>query len=239
MISDDTFAILRNKYQTNDLNVRREYIQHLFLSCFYQQPQADKIFFKGGTALRIVYKSPRFSEDLDFGSTLNNVNEIEKAVLETLIAIHKEGITTEIIESIKTSGGYLAVIDFELGSATVRLQIEISFREKDLKGELESIQSDFIPAYTINTLSQEQLIDGKLHALLERHKARDFYDLYFLLQKDMILPNQKSILKKTLEMVIKTQVNFRNELEQFLPHSHRQVIKDFKEVLARTLNKFI
>src|SRR5947199_9599316 len=108
MISDDTLTILRNRYQTTELNVRREYVQQLFLSYFYQHSQTDKIFFKGGTSLRIVYKSPRFSEDLDFGSTLHDISEIERAVLETLIAIQREGIETEIIVSKKTSGGYLA-----------------------------------------------------------------------------------------------------------------------------------
>src|SRR5258708_6857263 len=204
MISEDALAKIRSKIQTTDLNVRREYVQHLFLSYFYQQPQAKEIYFKGGTALRIVYKSPRFSEDLDFGSTLHNIDEIEKAVLDTLIAIQREGIETEIIESKKTSGGYLALIDFVLGSVTVRLRIEASFREKELKGELETVQSDFIPAYTINALSQEQLVEGKLHALLGRHKPRDFYDLYFLLQKDMILPKQKDVLKEALTLVTKT-----------------------------------
>jgi len=239
MISDDTLHILQSRYQTTDLNVRREYMQHLFLSYFYQQPQSGQILFKGGTAMRIIYKSPRFSEDLDFGSTLHDVDEIEKAVLDALIEIHREGIETEIIESKKTTGGYLALIDFMLGSVTVRLRIEASFREKKLIGEAETVQSDFIPAYTINALSQEQLVEGKLHALLDRQKPRDFYDLYFLLQKDMILPKQKDVLRETLSLVKKTNINFRQELEQFLPQSHGQVIKDFKSVLERTIKKFI
>jgi predicted nucleotidyltransferase component of viral defense system len=239
MISNDTLINLRTRYQTTDINVRREYVQHLFLSYFYQQPQASQIYFKGGTALRIIYKSPRFSEDLDFGSTLHEVNEIEKAVLDTLIDIHREGIETEIIESTKTSGGYLAIIDFMPGSLTIRLRIEASFREKELTGEVETTFGDFVPPYTINGLSQEQIVLGKLHALIDRRKPRDFYDLYFLLQKDMISPQQKQVLREVFDLVTKTKINFRQELEQFLPNSHGQVIHEFKAVLERTIKKYV
>ena len=239
MISDNAFNILKDKYQTTGINVRREYVQHLFLSYFYQQPVTSQIYFKGGTALRVIYNSPRFSEDLDFGSTLTDIHEIEEAVLETIIEIKREGISAEIIESKETTGGYLAIIDFSLVSNQVRLKIEISFREKELSGNIETIFGDFIPAYTVNALSQEQLVGGKLHALLDRHKLRDFYDLYFLLHKNMITPQQKQVLEQALEIVIKTNINFDQELKQFLPQSHWQVIKDFKAVLERTIRQYM
>jgi hypothetical protein len=53
MIANDALAALHTKYQTTELNVQCEYMQHLFLSYFYQQPQASRIYFKGGTALRM------------------------------------------------------------------------------------------------------------------------------------------------------------------------------------------
>lgn len=239
MISDDALTIIQNKYQTSALNVRREYIQHLFLSYFYQQPQTNKIFFKGGTALRLIYKSPRFSEDLDFGSTLYSVTDIEKAVVDTLLEIQKEGIETDIIDATKTTGGYLATIAFIIGSTIINLRIEISFREKHLQGQIELVQNDFIPAYSTNALSEKQLIDGKLHALLDRRKPRDFYDLYFLLQKDMISPKQKGVLREVLEIVKKTDINFKNELESFLPASYRTIMNNFKSLLLRTVQKFV
>jgi predicted nucleotidyltransferase component of viral defense system len=238
MISDSSLNILKDKYQTTGVNIRREYVQQLFLSYFYQQPATSHIYFKGGTALRIIYKSPRFSEDLDFGSDLTDIHEIEEAVLETIIEIRREGISGEIIESKETTGGYLAIIDFSLVSNVVRLKIEISFREKELSGNIETIFGDFIPAYTINALSQEQLVGGKLHALLDRHKPRDFYDLYFMLHKDMITPQQKQVLEHVLEIVEKTNINFDQEIKQFLPQSHWQVIRDFKAVLVRTIRQY-
>jgi predicted nucleotidyltransferase component of viral defense system len=239
MIANDVLATVAIKYQTTELNVRREYMQHLFLSYFYQQPQAKEIYFKGGTALRIVYGSPRFSEDLDFGSTLHDIDEIERAVLATLIEVQREGISSDIIESKKTSGGYLAVIDFVLGKTVIRLRFEASFREKELESETETIVSDFIPPYIINSLAQEQLIGGKIAALLDRRKPRDFYDLYYLLQKGFVSTQQKALMQQVVPLIEQTDINFTQELKQFLPQSQWPIIKDFKTVLGRAVKRFV
>lgn len=241
MISSDTITKLSRSagYQTSELNVWREYMQHLFLSYFYQQPQAKHIFFKGGTALRIVYKSPRFSEDLDFGSTLHDVGEIETAVLHTLDALEREGISTRIISSDKTSGGYLTNIDFGLGDLTVRLRFEASFRERELESEAEQVVNDFIPPYVINVLAKDQLVGGKIAALLDRKKPRDFYDLYYLLQNGFISVEQKSVLREVLPLVESTKINFTQELKTFLPATLWPIIKDFKGRLASLIERFV
>ena len=239
MIAQDQLKTLSTKYQTSETNVRREYMQHVFLSYFYQQPQAKHIFFKGGTALRIVYGSPRFSEDLDFGSTLHDVDEIESAMLATLSEVEREGVNTTIVESTKTSGGYLAIVDFDMGDATVRLRFEASFREKELEGEAETVVNDFIPPYLINALAQEQLVGGKIKALLDRQKPRDFYDLYYLLQKGFISTEQRGLLKQVLPLIESTKINFTKELKIFLPASLWPTIKDFKTILERTVKRFV
>ena len=48
MITNQALQSLAAKLQTTELNLRREYFQHLFLSYFYQQPGTDQIYFKGG-----------------------------------------------------------------------------------------------------------------------------------------------------------------------------------------------
>jgi len=60
MIADDSLSALATKLQTTELNVRREYFQRLFLSYFYQQPLTDQIYFKGGTALRMLVTAHEF-----------------------------------------------------------------------------------------------------------------------------------------------------------------------------------
>ena len=61
MISESAIEQLTKRYQTDKVTVVREYFQHLFLSYFYQEKETDEIYFKGGTALRIIYQSSRFS----------------------------------------------------------------------------------------------------------------------------------------------------------------------------------
>src|SRR3989344_7778066 len=128
MISFATIQELAKKTKATELNTQREYIQHVFLSYFYQQPDTDRIYFKGGTALRFIYQSPRFSEDLDFNASQSDINSIETVIIQTLTAMEKEGIQTELIEAKKTSGGYLAIINFLLGSRQLSLQLELSQR---------------------------------------------------------------------------------------------------------------
>ena len=46
--------------QTTTDNVLREYFQHLFLLYLYQEKDSENLLFKGGTALRIIWKSEVF-----------------------------------------------------------------------------------------------------------------------------------------------------------------------------------
>ena len=65
------------KNQMQPQYIYREYCQNIFLSFLYQQKKSKQLLFKGGTALRIVYNSPRYSEDLDFTIIDLTNNEIE------------------------------------------------------------------------------------------------------------------------------------------------------------------
>lgn len=238
MIAKDQIRKLSNQYQTTEVNVLREYFQHLFLSYFYQQIQTNNIFFKGGTALRLVYKSPRFSEDLDFSADLSGKREIEQVLEQTLANIEKEGIPTDLQEATSTTGGYLATILFQKDPG-VAIQLEISLRQGEKRGELATIINDFIPGYTIFGLEQSQLIDEKIQALLARQKPRDFYDLYFILRANLLPPQKKGILPQALAALNSTDINFETELKQFLPKTHWAIIRDFKNTLEREINRFI
>lgn len=239
MIASNKLRELAIRKQTTELNIRREYVQHIFLSYFYQQPQASSIFFKGGTALRLIYGSPRFSEDLDFSTTIGGIKQIEDALQEALKEVEREGFKTEIIESKETTGGYLAIIEFLLVEQKVSLQIEISLRDKELKREVITIVNDFVPPYTIMGLVKEQLVSQKIQALLTRQKPRDFYDLYFILRANLLPPQEKEILPKILKKLTESRLSWGRELEQFLPKSHWIIVKNFKSTLEREIQKFI
>ena len=77
MIEKKQVLKLVELWQTTLDNVVREYFQQLFLSRLYEEKGSDKLLFKGGTALRIIWQSPRFSEDLDFTGIGITIKEIE------------------------------------------------------------------------------------------------------------------------------------------------------------------
>jgi|SRR3989344_2933827 len=237
MISDESIRTIAKKYQTTELNVRREYFQHLFLSYFYQQPHSDKIFFKGGTALRILYNSPRFSEDLDFSANTSDIKAIETSIVSTLEEIEREGVDTNIQEAKTTSGGYLAILSFTISHVKISIQLEISLREKKKKGETATIVSDFMPSYLIVHLEKSELIKEKMQALLSRKKPRDFYDVYFLLRANLITIKERAMLSMVSQELKNIRISFEKELKLFLPKNHQMIIKDFKTALEREIKR--
>ncbi len=236
MISEEQIKILAQRQQTTELNINREYYQHLFLSYFYQQPQSSQVYFKGGTALKVLYNSPRFSEDLDFSSTFSNIKDIEQAILDTLVQIQRENTKTVFQESKLTSGGYLGTIEFE---SSILILLQISLRQRNITGQVMTVTGDFVPAYTVVSLNQDQLVGEKLQALLERKKPRDFYDLYFMLRANLVSIEKRQVLKQALKVLKTTDINFEQELKEFLPKAHWALIRDFKKNLDQEINRFI
>ncbi len=245
MISQDSIVQAARSQQTTELNVAREYCQHLFLSAFYRQAGRERILFKGGTALRIVFGSPRFSEDLDFSGFGATVNQIETWVLEAVGAIEQHGLGIELTESKTTSGGYLATMDCGVHDYPVRILIEISLRSqargksraRQVQGQGMLITPDFLPAYTLMLLPEAVLVEEKLNALLTRGKPRDYYDVYFLLRKGMITVDQRPRLAEVKQKRLRSKPNLQRELALFLPRSQHALLRDFNRILEAELTR--
>ena len=239
MITADAIKKMAVAQQTTELNIAREYAQHLFLAGFYQQRGTQQVMSKGGTALRIVYRSPRFSEGLEFSGFGVRVKDIEDWVATASEGIEQIGISIAIAESKKTSGGYLGILDLEFSGYQVRILFEISLRRKNgLKGRGVLVASDFVPAYTATLLPEQALVEEKLAALLDRGKPRDFFDCYFMLRKNMITPKQRHILVQVKQSLANTRINFKTELGDFLPRSYQSIIGDFKKTLMIELERY-
>lgn len=247
MISQDTIQKLTTQFQTNELNIVREYFQHLFLSQLYKLEDAGNLLFKGGTALRIIYGSPRFSEDLDFsifrvGKHLQQ--KFEEDLFNTVLAeIEKSGIKVNLgPKPGLTAEGYYGDATFEIFDyQPVSVSINISSRNgRDIKGEVDSVANDFITTYNIFHLPQELLIEEKVFkALMKRKKARDFYDLYYIMRKGLLSQGQKTKLNKIKDEIIANaqKVDFAAELSVFLPQDQQTVVRDFKDNLVGELNR--
>lgn len=240
MIAPEAIQRLATQHQTTALNVAREYCQHLFLSTFYQRPEAGRVLFKGGTALRIIYGSPRFSEDLDFSGCRIRKPAIEELITETLSAVERVGIVVDIEEAKATSGGYLAILHHQWGEYRVEIRLEISLRGgATVTPETALIAGDVLPAYTLLHLQQESLVEEKLDALFDRAKPRDFYDLYFILRKGLLPQPSRHRLKKVLGCLKAAAPESFRELKLFLPRDQQAVVKDFRATLEREVRRYL
>lgn len=266
MIEKKQIEKLAQLKQTTMDNMVREYFQHLFLAQLYQGKGADALLFKGGTALRIIWQSPRFSEDLDFTGVGLNHKSIEGLMEEALVKMEKEGIKSEIEDSQKTSGGYLAIFHFETEEYRSRIQIEVSLpysavakstegrlrrgerKDKITKarpatggGSAALIRSELVPPYTLTHLQEPILVGEKIQASLTRGKARDFYDLYFILRGRMafgqVFTKDKALKSKILKAVKSGKLDFKRELKEFLPVSQHTIIKSFPDTLIAEIER--
>ncbi len=226
-------------HQTDMENIVREYCQHLFLSFLYQEPGSERIMFKGGTALRIILRSPRFSEDLDFTGLNIQDHEVEDIFTDTFANIEKSGIKVEIEEGKPTSGGYISVAYFHVYNMKVVIQLEVSLRQgKGKSGMRTIIPNDYIPTYTIVSVPMNDLVEGKLDALQARSKPRDFYDFFFLLSGNYPQVREKHVLVAVRKLVLSSHINFHSELRKFLPAGQARQMRGFKKILLDKISVY-
>jgi predicted nucleotidyltransferase component of viral defense system len=238
MIQRETIARTATAGQTTEINIAREYCQHLCLRAFYQQNGSEQVMFKGGTALKIIYGSPRFSEDLDFSGFGVTIQQIENWLLATIGEIELHGVGADLQESKPTSGGYLARLNCRLHDYYVQIRVEISLRQpNDVQGQGTIITPAYLPAYVLTQLPEFRLVEEKIAALLTRSRPRDFFDLYFLLRKGLISPDMKPHLATVRNRLQDLAVDFQKELAPFLPRSYLVVIRDFRTTLRDELNR--
>lgn len=247
MIATEILQRIAREQQTSLFpNIVRECAQHLFLSELYQLPGSEKLLFKGGTALRIIYNSPRFSEDLDFSLFMASYkkpqNFVENLFVNVLARMENSGIRVELgNKSSPTDGGYFGIATLYIPDyLPMNIEINISTRsESELKAEVDSVTKGFVPTYTIYHLSQEELVNEKIFgALLERKKPRDYYDLYFIMRHSMLSAEQKRKLGTHASQIIREarQIDFQSELGAFLPASQQAIVRDFAQTLEREMS---
>ena len=179
--------------------VVREHWELTVLKGLYDAPFGRYLIFKGGTALRLTYGSPRFSEDLDFSLTKDVFKGKFSSLISKIIAHFSELSLIDLEErdftylsEIKVTQNYLPF--------PFRIKIEISKKEiKDYQWELKLLNS---PATVIQVMGQvatlEQIYKDKLTCLKGRAKPKDLFDLWYVSEKLNIpyTPQKISLNKK-------------------------------------------
>lgn len=199
--------------------VVREYWEVLLLKGLLESPHGNNLVFKGGTALRLAYGSPRFSEDLDFALLEDSLKGGLQSLAESMVEPYPEASLTDVAEKrwtylweIKVTEGYLA--------HPFRIKIEISRRTvMGYDHRLRLITSPATPLQVLGKVATlEQLYKDKLACVKDRTAPKDLFDLWFICQKLRIpyQPPETSVSRKEL----------RRDLGKYLPADYRPVIEE-------------
>lgn len=226
------------KWLTTTFNITREYLQHRFLAYLYQKKGSGNWFFKGGTALRIIFDSPRFSEDLDFSVKDLIFEKTENLLTEILVELERENIKLDITEVKETTGGYIFISKTSIFDYNINLVLNL-ISKKYVIGDTVFVNPEIVPSYTVQILRQENILKEKLLAALTRGKTRDFFDLYFILRTQnlrsslIISSEERKTLVKIIGNLDKDKI--RKELIALLPKSFHMVAKNLPELLSKEL----
>jgi predicted nucleotidyltransferase component of viral defense system len=189
-----------------------DYYQHYILSQLFKK--FNYIYFKGGTCLQKCYGIKRFSEDLDFNYTKDDINEIIKFIEDIF--------NKTIIDKYETKFGISFAIKFKgiLYDGDIKSMCKISFDFRlndkympEMKKIIRPIYKD-LDSYFLLALNEEEILAEKVRAIITRYKARDVYDLNELLLNgikiDLKLINQKL---KTYEKTFNLN-EFKEKIEE-------------------------
>lgn len=197
--------------------VVREYWELIVLKGLYESPFGRYLIFKGGTALRLTYGSPRFSEDLDFSLTKDTLKDKFSSLVKKILSPFSELSITDLVEKYYTHLAEIKVTQNYL-PFPFRIKIEISKREvKDYQWELKLLSS---PATVIQVVGQvaslQQIYKDKLACLKGRAKPKDLFDLWYISEKLKTPYTPKKISSKK---------EFVRDLRKYLPMDFWQAIE--------------
>jgi hypothetical protein len=229
-------------------NVTREYLQARILGCLQRAGAMIPLAFHGGTALRFLYASARYSEDLDFAleqvRSQYDFRTYLRAIRGELAA---EGYAVELKVSdqkvVHSAFVRFAGLLYELGLSPHRGQVLSVKVEIDTNPPAGAVLTTTVVRRHVTLQLQHHdrasLLAGKLHAILQRSylKGRDIYDLlWYRSDPNWPAPNL-TLLNNALQQtgwadVPLTEDNWREVVRDRLPtQAWDQVVADVRPFL--------
>jgi len=206
--------------------VREEYelpiLRDMFGSRF-----GPSLVFKGGTALRLAYQSPRFSDHLDF-SVIKPINPAK--FLQTVETISRRYPTISLDDAWEKRNTLLAAFKIKevYLPLALGLKVELSTRPTDwvrdkdyVPQRLTSPSSNLV--VLANTATLTRIYQDKLETLEARSRVRDVYDLWYLSAKlGKPFPQIKGRFSARV---------VRRDLNRLLPENERYVVEEIIKYL--------
>ncbi|MBP7528029.1 MAG: nucleotidyl transferase AbiEii/AbiGii toxin family protein [Syntrophorhabdaceae bacterium] len=242
-----------------------EVIQLITLYNLFSRKEGKNIIFQGGTALRWFHGNERFSEDLDFVTSLDMaqlptlLNSLAVSIEAGIKAQFGPGTFTLRNKERGRGGSLTAFVEFsserQRGKTMVKLEFE-KLKAGASPGQEQVILSSapavsyFIrtgqvmlpPGRVINVETVAEIFSDKIRALLERRylKGRDLYDIWFMTEALRIAPDI-GLAKRKLEMyehpfALARKPEYFPELAQ---HPEGDEAAKAREEIDRDLGRFI
>jgi len=198
----------------------REWWEVIILQKLYASPLGSNLVFRGGTALRLAYNSPRFSQDLDFSSLKPIDFKLFEELIRDIESRYPELTIKDLAPKYYT---YLAVFKIKESwrQRPFSLKIELSKRISDYRKGKDyndaMLKSPVINIEIVGTVATlNRIIEEKKEALKTRRLPRDVFDLWYLGQK---LNIDLDYGKGTIP-----QQELRQDLRKFLPKNFYTII---------------
>lgn len=215
----------------NELGISRDQIlreeaEMNFLKLFSESKLSAKAVFYGGTALRLAYGSPRFSEDIDLISIKHfKFVEFKDFIKEVGEENKGQWLIKDIKEKRNTMFALFLIEDEKLKhNFSLKIEMHVPIKKVSLESQLALIKSPVSinePLLLVPTIKELKKL--KENALVARRKARDIFDLWYIsqvLREPFLLPEKMPRYSKR---------EFKNELQVFLPIKYYKVIEQLYE----------
>lgn len=196
-----------------------EVLQILTLNSLFNEQESDKLIFQGGTSLRWMHNANRFSEGLDFITTLpaEKIRQIIPAMLHRMqvnLRLTRRSAKSDF--TIKEKDHMVkAMLRQGRGRNVIRLKIEFYLIPSldmvktmtSFLGNMPMVRACVIqnqlpqPNALVIHETPESILADKIIAILKRPyiKGRDFWDMWFL-QRGMGITLDADILRNHLSL---------------------------------------
>jgi predicted nucleotidyltransferase component of viral defense system len=214
----------------------RDYLQHLLLSLLYARSQA--LTFKGGTALRLVYQSNRYTEDLDFNGP-EDADSLRHLWRDIVADLKDFGIQAEVRNEWESGVGYSFDVSYQgplydgrdRSNGKVRVNVNRRPEPVETRRELVTSEYDDVRPFVVTVLTLEHLMAEKVRALLVRGKPRDLYDVWLLLSQG-VSPDE-ALIERKLALY---EMTFNADM---LEEALNRVLADWERDLQSLLPQFV
>ena len=221
-------------------NIFQEEMQKGILTALSRNGCFDHIVFQGGTALKLFYGNPRFSEDIDLVLKKGmkkfdlsaHISNIERFCIHSFPFLNSVRVTKQKDEPVFKR--YILQTAPEVPDQKLRLHIELASVPSYHNGPRILDFPPINPAVAVE--DADEILADKICAVALRPylKGRDLWDIYFLTRERSVEMQWKLVEKK-----VKDYNHDVSELDRTLRNAKKRINKEGKSILKNELKRFL